>query len=144
MWSLITLASLLAAQTPDAEPRYSQDLSRDHRALATKELGQLLRGSWLGDANVPSDRHQLNVLEWFYADGEYQRQGDNQDFDGRYRIANNQVCVTVEGEGKETCRSLWVDAAGRYWMVAPRSAVGRVRPITIRKIGAGSKADLTR
>lgn len=138
MWTVVLL-STLAAMQPDVR---SDRAAFSRRALTNSELAKVVRGSFIGGAQAPGRHYDLNVIEWFYPDGAYRRDADNAEFEGRYRIVNDQVCVTVENKAPETCRDLFVDSGGGFWMVEPGST--NLRGVRIRTIREGANVKLTR
>jgi hypothetical protein len=101
------------------------------RTLKTSELKDLLRGSWITEADIPDSQSAARTARFFWANGRYTGEFDNYDAVGNYRIARNRVCMTELGE-KPDCRAILVDVAGQYWMTT--SAPGDLVHISIRKI----------
>lgn len=132
-WSLMGAALLIAAcAQPEAAPVVSSkppvSISQEIRPLTEQELQQLFSGLNIREVTPPGMQN-LSTLEQFNKNGTYVRYADNREIEGRYTIKNDRVCVRVVIH-PEYCRSILVDAAGRYYKASSPDS-DRQTPIII-------------
>ena len=123
--SCVALVSALAVV---ASPEASG--SPSYRWLTTGELGTLLRGSRIVEAD---DRPSwMHTPEEFSSNGNYVLYADNYEAHGKYSFRNDAVCVQAERD-PEVCRRILIDNHGRYWIVG-RDNSGLVKEISVKPL----------
>lgn len=66
-------------------------------------------------SNVIIGPECCDLAEEFYAGGRYMHDGEAAS-PGRYTIASNMVCVTLQGERKASCRLVFIDRTGAAYI----------------------------
>jgi hypothetical protein len=87
------------------------------RRLSGEELSTLLRNVWVEAVLPPNVRAVPRHQEGFGSDGSWVMGAEGGEIRGRFRIENNQVCVTGLLQSGEICRDIAQSRDGDYWVI---------------------------
>lgn len=107
-------------------------LAKGTRQLSTAELNAKLVGREIELVVVPEMRW-LHPGEYFYRDGRYMLYGHQEKWTGSYTIRDNVVCTRVEN-GPETCRFIFADVDGLFWIAPNKIYPDQFRQIRLKTI----------